>query len=706
MEQKTHFKLHKVKKNWVIIGVALGGFIGFGQDISNNVQADVREASTTSTLVVGKQSLDQGTHTDTPSDINIKDSEQGTNNREKQPDVVTTQASGVATNNGAKQPDGDNTQTSEQEIDNGPKQSDGTKTQTSEQTTDNDAKQPDDNNTQTSEQEINNSARKNDTNQLNAKQEKAQTNRERKAKANDATTDKKIAATKAVANDWKVTKTVTYKAGQQGVSKDGYKFYKIDASKRNDGIYANAFYRTAPNSKKVGNTKDYNGQIVYATKEITVLKDDGNTVPVLYVNLNGQWVWIDKRAFISIPEEQTPYNWKITQTTNYKSGDSGVSKDGFKYYKVNSSQRNDGIYANAFYRTSPNSKKIGDTKNYNGKTYAADKEVIVTKDTGEKLSVLHVYLDGQWTWIDKRAFIIGKQNDSFYNWTITKTDVYKYGQTNVFKNGYKFYAIKSETRNDGIYDNAFYRTSLNSKKTGDTKNYNGRIVYSDQEITVKKDDGSTLQVLHVNLDGKWVWVDKRAFGTLNPEISGPQNPILNYNSFNENGQIIYKVDGSNYGKYADQAAAEWNKRLGRQVFVKATDKTNLNDINLKIYDQFSDNDTLMGTYVASGRLVVNTKYIGDTYTGDKITEIFEHEFGHAMGLNHTGANGQAWSWSTPEDALWSTSARNSKQSISDNNVKAVQMLMALGMFDNTAHPYRTTASTQSDIDSYITTKMH
>ncbi len=541
---------------------------------------------------------------------------------------------------------------------------------------------------------------------MNTKQEKAQTNRERKVKANAATTEKKVAATKAVANDWKVTKTVTYKAGQQGVSKDCYKFYKIDASKRNDGIYANAFYRTAPNSKKVGNTKDYNGQIVYATKEITVLKDDGNTVPVLYVNLNGQWVWIDKRAFISIPEEQTPYNWKITQTTNYKPGDSGVSKDGFKYYKVNSSQRNDGIYANAFYRTSPNSKKIGDTKNYNGKTYAADKEVIVTKDTGEKLSVLHVYIDGQWTWIDKRAFIIGKQNDSFYNWTITKTDVYKYGQTNVFKNGYKFYAIKSETRNDGIYDNAFYRTSPNSKKTGDTKNHNGRIVYSDQEITVKKDDGSTLQVLHVNLDGKWVWVDKRAFGTLNPEISGPQNPILNYNSFNENGQIIYKVDGSNYGKYADQAAAEWNKRLGRQVFVKATDKTNLNDINLKIYDQFSDDDTLMGTYVRSGRLEVNTKYIGDTYTGDKITEIFEHEFGHAMGLNHTGANGQAWSWSTPEDALWSTSSRYSKQSISDNNVKAVQMLMALGMFDNTAHPYRTTASTQSDIDSYITTKVH
>lgn len=698
MEQKTHFKLHKVKKNWVIIGVALGGFTGFGQDISNNVQADVREASTTSTSVVGKQSLQQGTNTDKQSDVNIKDSEQETNNREKQPDVVTTQVSEIETDNGAKQSDDAKAQTSEQTTDNN--------TQTSEQTTDNDAKQPDGNNTQNSEQKINNSSKKSDTNQLNAEQEKSQTNTKREVKANGATTEKKVVATKSVANDWKVTKTITYQDGQQGVSKDGYKFYKVDASKRNDGIYANAFYRTAANSKKVGNTKDYNGQIVYATKEITVLKDDGSTVPVLYVNLNGQWVWIDKRAFISIPEEQTPYNWKITQTTNYKSGDSGVSKDGFKYYKVNSSQRNDGIYANAFYRTSPNSKKIGDTKNYDGKTYAVDKEVIVTKDTGEKLSVLHVYLDGQWTWIDKRAFIIGKQNDSFYNWNITKTDVYKYGQTNVFKNGYKFYAIKSETRNDGIYDNAFYRTSPNSKKIGDTKNYYGRIVYSDQEITVRKDDGSTLQVLHVNLDGKWVWIDKRAFGTLNPAISGPQNPILNYNSFNENGQIIYKVDGSNYGKYVDQAAAEWNKRLGRQVFVKATDKTNLNDINLKIYDQFSDNDTLMGTYVASGRLVVNTKYIGDTYTGDKITEIFEHEFGHAMGLNHTGANGQAWSWSTPEDALWSTSARNSKQSISDNNVKAVQMLMALGMFDNTAHPYRTTASTQSDIDSYITTKMH
>ncbi len=61
----------------------------------------------------------------------------------------------------------------------------------------------------------------------------------------------------------------------------------INSSQRNDGIYENAFYRTAPNYKWVGSTKDYNGVIVFANKEITVKKDDGGTVPVLYVNLNG-----------------------------------------------------------------------------------------------------------------------------------------------------------------------------------------------------------------------------------------------------------------------------------------------------------------------------------------------------------------------------------------------------------------------------------
>ncbi len=145
------------------------------------------------------------------------------------------------------------------------------------------------------------------------------------------------------------------------------------------------------------------------------------------------------------------------------------------------------------------------------------------------------------------------------------------------------------------------------------------------------------------MDGQWRWIDKLAFGTLNPVMNGPKNPILPYNSFNAKGQIIYKVDGSKYGKYADQAAAEWNKKLGKQVFVKATEKTNKNDINLKIYDHFTDDNTLMGTYVASGKLEVNPKYIGKSYTGDKITEIFEHEFGHAMGLNHTGSNNQGWS---------------------------------------------------------------
>ncbi len=115
--------------------------------------------------------------------------------------------------------------------------------------------------------------------------------------------------------------------------------------------------------------------------------------------------------------------------------------------------------------------------------------MIVTTNTGDKVPVLHVYLDGQWTWIDKRAFTTGKQSDSLYNWTITKTSKYQYGQTNVFYNGYKFYAVKSASRNDGIYENAFYHTSPNYKRVGSTKDYNGRIVYADQEITVKKDDG-------------------------------------------------------------------------------------------------------------------------------------------------------------------------------------------------------------------------
>jgi uncharacterized protein YjdB len=272
-------------------------------------------------------------------------------------------------------------------------------------------------------------------------------------------------------------------------------------------------------------------------------------------------------------------------------------------------------------------------------------------------------------------------------WTIVNTTTYpKTNSANV-----KFYALKQNTRADGLYVDPWMTSANATVENHDAAKYHGTIVYADKEAVTKDSSGNNHNVVHVNVDGRWYWTDKGALSVEKNSDGSEEEPIFDYNSYNVNGQIIYKVDNSRFGSQIEAAANTWNTKLGKSVFVKASNSTPTSDINLKISDiNLGTNGVLMSTSYGIGIMKVNIAYIGQTYTNNQvITAIFEHEMGHALGLNHTGSNNQSWSWSSPSDILWASTAPNSVQSISQQNIAAAKLVQSLKMYTNTAHPYTT-----------------
>lgn len=201
------------------------------------------------------------------------------------------------------------------------------------------------------------------------------------------------------------------------------------------------------------------------------------------------------------------------------------------------------------------------------------------------------------------------------------------------------------------------------------------------------------------MNGNWYWIDKKGLSDHSP-IEWWDN--VEANSINNNGQIVYEIKDSTFSTNIHSAANYWNQQLGKTVFVEASKNTASSNINLYIYN-ISQISGLLGQWKSDGNLELNTYMLGKgTYTGSVITNVMIHEFGHSLGLNHTGdyltttTNGKAyivgkdakqpWSWSNRTDTMWATNSSSwtgDQTILTANDVNAVKLIFSKGIKSNT-----------------------
>lgn len=283
--------------------------------------------------------------------------------------------------------------------------------------------------------------------------------------------------------------------------------------------------------------------------------------------------------------------------------------------------------------------------------------------------------------------------------TIKSTSVYNSGTD---ARNYQYFALKENNRSDGLYSAPYATSNVADIPNTNAKNYNKTIVYADKAVTLSNGSSFT----HINLNGTWYWVDSRALSWEQTAILS--HPVLSYNSYNSSGQIIYYSE-SKYSAQVDQAATYWNQVLGTTVFVKST-SASASNLTLKISDVTNGTSGqsayLMGTYGKYGLMFVNLSFIGKNQNGlnytstSVIKNIFIHELGHTLGLDHTGDNNRdsngnllssyvGWSWSDKSDIMWATniSGDSSSQTIlTAQDISAAKLVRNLKMFYNTAKP--------------------
>lgn len=119
-----------------------------------------------------------------------------------------------------------------------------------------------------------------------------------------------------------------------------------------------------------------------------------------------------------------------------------------------------------------------------------------------------------------------------------------------------------------------------------------------------------------------------------------------------------------------------------------------------------DSSYLMGAYGNYGLMFVNLSFIGKdqgnfNYTSSSVIKnIFIHELGHTLGLDHTGDSNSdsnsnllpgsvGWSWSDKSDIMWATniSGDSSSQTVlTAQDIAAAKLVRNLKMFYSTANP--------------------
>ncbi|MCP1276072.1 glycoside hydrolase family 70 protein [Leuconostoc citreum] len=236
---------------------------------------------------------------------------------------------------------------------------------------------------------------------------------------------------------------------QMQVSDTSQQLY-VNSNGRNDGLFLNAPYR-GQGSQLIGMTADYNGQHVQVTKQ----GQDAYGAQWRLITLNNQQVWVDSRALSTT----------IMQAMN---------DDMY----VNSNQRTDGLWLNAPY-TMSGAKWAGDTRLANGRYVHISKAY--SNEVGNTYYLTN--LNGQSTWIDKRAF------------TATFDQVVALNAT-----------IVARQRPDGMFKTAPYGEA-GAQFVDYVTNYNQQTV----PVTKQHSDAQGNQWYLATVNGTQYWIDQRSF---------------------------------------------------------------------------------------------------------------------------------------------------------------------------------------------------
>ncbi|MDV8931380.1 glycoside hydrolase family 70 protein [Leuconostoc citreum] len=251
---------------------------------------------------------------------------------------------------------------------------------------------------------------------------------------------------------------------QMQVSDTSQQLY-VNSNGRNDGLFLNAPYR-GQGSQLIGMTADYNGQHVQVTKQ----GQDAYGAQWRLITLNNQQVWVDSRALSTT----------IMQAMN---------DDMY----VNSSQRTDGLWLNAPY-TMSGAKWAGDTRSANGRYVHISKAY--SNEVGNTYYLTN--LNGQSTWIDKRAF------------TATFDQVVALNAT-----------IVARQRPDGMFKTAPYGEA-GAQFVDYVTNYNQQTV----PVTKQHSDAQGNQWYLATVNGTQYWIDQRSFSPVVTKVVDYQAKIV------------------------------------------------------------------------------------------------------------------------------------------------------------------------------------
>lgn len=299
---------------------------------------------------------------------------------------------------------------------------------------------------------------------------------------------------------------------QQNVVKTGI----LKTGTRVDGMYSGAPYNVS-GSKRVGNTRAYQGLTVKITKIAQVKKPDGtNGAQYAYTTIGGKNVWVDLAGFKVIQDG-------VTTLVNAKSG--------YQTATISSTTRTDGLYLTAPYSV-VGAKNAGNTKLYNGQQVLISKTVQTKKPNGKLASTYaYIKLGTKKYYVDVLALTGIKTS------VATLINQQTVNQTAI---------INATTRKDGLYSNNPYGMS-NAKRIGTSTAYAGQTVTVSRYAQVYQANWTTgVKFAYLTISGKSFWIDARALtkvkngtATLTNVQNVKQTAVVNAS------QVIYNLYRNN-----------------------------------------------------------------------------------------------------------------------------------------------------------------
>lgn len=245
----------------------------------------------------------------------------------------------------------------------------------------------------------------------------------------------------------------------------------MNQTSRNDGLYISAPYNTSYYARSRDDSgRKYAGTVVKVSQE----KVTDSKVTWAKISLGSKSYWIDKAGLIQP---------KLASV---------VAKKSVKYTAfIDQSSRNDGIFFAAPYNVSFNSLSRDDSaKKYHQQVVNVLNEWQVLYSGNQKSTWVQVQNGSNVYWLDKKA-------------------IHAFDSVQTFKiNAYQA-TLNQSQRNDGLYYNGPYNTSISTlSRNQSAKKYNKQKVTVIGAATVTTNDNKKISWLQIRVNTTIFWIDK------------------------------------------------------------------------------------------------------------------------------------------------------------------------------------------------------